>query len=73
MAETNRIGDTRLGIYQGGAYLIRDVWDDSGAFITCEYGVAAADGTVAWVECEEASFYGDLKPLVTVASLTDAA
>lgn len=58
-------GLPRLSVVESGAYLIRDVLDDSGHFAgICEYAVYESSGEITWHICKEGVEFADIRPFL---------
>ena len=56
--------------WNGGIYVIRDVWREDGKHERCEYAVMDGD-QMAWKPCIEGVLYADIEPLRRVDAKLD--
>lgn len=56
-----RFSDERHHEHNGSTYVIRDVFDDAGRLIRCEYAVEV-NGNITWTPCEEGVLFADIRP-----------
>ena len=63
------MAEERTAIWNGGLYVIRDVWSDGGhvyrkglSLLRCEYAVMK-DGEKVWKPCLEGEEYANIEPL----------
>lgn len=64
-------GPPRSQDWNGGIYVIRDVWrtptPQHGSFIRCEYATKNDAGNTVWSECREGGEYADIEPFERIA------
>lgn len=59
MAEYSEL---RATLWEGGLYVIRDVFED-GKFVRCEYAQTIHDDKLVWLPCIEGVEFADIEPL----------
>lgn len=67
-------GEPRRAEWDGGVYLVRDVWfrpkprQCAHTFIRCEYATKDEAGNQVWHECAEGVLFADIQPFEKVAA-----
>ena len=57
--------DEHHQVWEGGLYVMRDVWRINGTLVTCQYK-QKIDGIDVWVDCPEGVMFADIKPYEVV-------
>jgi hypothetical protein len=63
---------TRMTVYEGGVYLIRERWSvqNDKSVVQCQYAVSCeASPDLAWIDCKEGVEYRDIEPVELISDL----